>query len=515
MIFYYNRRTFPHLGLAAFLSLTNDSLKNISPHVIQIGKNVVPLDEQNNFRLWWYGNGGVDACFKYYSIHAIILSAMQEKRGQIPKIPSSAFKNKIVFIGSNAPGLLDFRVTPFTSIEKYPGVEIHATMVSNLLQGDILHKEKNAVMFLILITLCLSVAFSMIYFSSVVHTILITVFFACGWIATAFIFFVQSKMWLHIVVPEAGIILTFALSAAYSFATEGKARKQLRTVFSRYLDKSVVAKIESHPEEVELKGSLMKATVFFSDIKDFTATTETMPPIDVMTHLNNYFSLTGEILVNKYKAFLDKYIGDATMAIFSIPIQQPDDAPRACRAALEIQSALARERELHPETPFEITRIGLHTGTLVVGSIGSRHRLEYTAIGDTVNVASRLESVNKLYRTKILLSEETYDIVKDEMFCREIDIVHLKGKGIPTRIYELLSLKKNVPDDLVIFVNDFTKAKEYYFKKDFKQSCEKFSALLQKYPDDGPTNVFFVRCSHYVTTPPPENWDGIFDLTTK
>ena len=224
-------------------------------------------------------------------------------------------------------------------------------------------------MFLILITLCLSVAFSMIYFSSVVHTILITVFFACGWIATAFIFFVQSKMWLHIVVPDAGIILTFALSAAYSLQ-QRKARKQLRTVFSRYLDKSVVAKIESHPEEVELKGSLMKATVFFSDIKDFTATTETMPPIDVMTHLNNYFSLTGEILVNKYKAFLDKYIGDATMAIFSIPIQQPDDAPRACRAALEIQSALARERELHPETPFEITRIGLHTGTLVVG-----HRL--------------------------------------------------------------------------------------------------------------------------------------------
>jgi len=456
-------------------------------------------------------------CFKYYSIHTLIQSAIQEKRGQIPKISSSVFKNKIVLIGSNAPGLLDFRVTPFTFVEKYPGVEIHATMVSNLLQGDILKKGNNALMLGIMFLLCCGVATSMLYFKNVMYTIIITSFFSIGWIAIAFIFFVQSKLWLNIVVPEIGILLTFALSASYSYATEGKARKQLRSIFSRYLDKSVVAEIESHPGDVELKGSIKHATVFFSDIKDFTATTEKMLPMDVMRYLNDYFSLTGEILVNKYKAFLDKYIGDATMAMFGIPISisKEDDALRACLAALEMQSLLFKEKELHPTTPFELTRIGLHTGTLVVGSVGSKHRLEYTAIGDTVNIASRLEGANKLYGTKILLSEETYNLIKNELVCREIDIVHLKGKEKPTHIYELLSTKESVTQETQKLITEFAAAKEFYYKKDFDQSCKIFSVLMQTYPNDSPTKVFYERCKHYLTTPPPADWDGIFNLEIK
>jgi len=514
LVYYFQHQTIPHLGLAAHLTRTNDSVKFLKEKsTLLLNETSVQLDGDGNFLLWWYGPGGSQGSFKYYSIHQLIQSAIQLKRGQQPWVSPDSFKNKTVIIGTNASGLFDFRNTPFTAIEPYPGMEIYATIASNLLQKDFLQQGNRWITFLFIVFFSFGVSYAMFFFRKVTHTMILAVGSGILLVIFAFWAFTTYKMWFEIVSPLFAIAFSFALSASWSYSTEGKARRQLRSMFQRYLDSSVVARIEENPRRVELGGQETNAVVFFSDIERFTSISEQLLPKDVVHHLNEYFTLLVGVLL-EHRAFLDKYYGDSVMAMFGVPIPQEDDALRGCTAALAIQNAL-RERTKQSSAVFTNTRIGLHSGSMLVGNIGSPRRMEYTAIGDTVNVAARLESANKIYGSSILISEPVFQKVHNAMLCRELDMVTLRGKEQPLRIFELLSSKKIASADSQNLIERFNAALVNYRQRQFKTALEQFSVLLSSYPTDVPTQVYIERCKNFIATSPSLDWDGVFELTSK
>ncbi|MBS4028506.1 MAG: CHASE2 domain-containing protein, partial [Ignavibacteriales bacterium] len=268
LLFNFNdERVIPQLGFATYLmTMQQGDAISKKGKQLMVGKNKIPLDKDGNFILWWYGNGGPNQCFQYYSVHTILQSSIFEKRGEPSLLPQNTFQGKYVIIGSNAPGLLDFRPTPFTKDEKYPGMEIYATMLSNLLQKDFLRKEFSWITILIIMLISYSASFTMFHQTRVYKSVLITVGLASVWIAISCYFFSTQKLWLDIVPPIFALATSFAISSSWSYSSEGKARRQLRKTFNRYLDATVVRQLESNPNEAGLGGKEMEATVYFSDI---------------------------------------------------------------------------------------------------------------------------------------------------------------------------------------------------------------------------------------------------------
>jgi len=515
LLFNYNGNTLPHLGFAGYCMQKKQISFNDAAKKILVDSVSVPIDDNGNFLLWWYGKGGPEGCFKnqYYSIQTLLSSALQEQRHHQPIIPSDSFKNKYVIIGTNAPGLLDFRNTPFTQEEPYPGMEIYATMLSNLLQQDFLQKANPVLTLLAILFFSFAISFAMFYFHEVWFSIAVALCSAGIWIYLCCYLFTAHKLWIEIVPPLVAIFSSFALSSVWSYATEGRARRQLRSMFSRYLHPSVVKTIEEHPEKIEREGELRDAVIFFSDIENYTEKAEQLKdePKTLVKNLNEYFSLVADIIFQN-GGFLDKYIGDAVMAMYGIPDKKNDDAYRACRSALEIQDAL-NKLKLRSNNLFSATRFGIHSGKMVIGNIGSKQRIEYTDIGDTVNIASRLEGANKIYHSSILISEEVFLQVHNEIVCREIDTVYLKGKDIATRLYQVIGSAGNVSNEEILFYQQYAEGLRAYEYRLFQNANEIFSKLYAQNSDDTPTKIFLQRTQQLLRNPPADEWKPVHELT--
>ena len=318
-------------------------------------------------------------------------------------------------------GLWDFKPTPFTFLEIYPGVEIQATLLSNLLNNHFVTRTPAwGSILLVLLAAIAAIIFYRIHRVWLASLIVLLLVAAYG--AIAFYLFRWELYWLPLVAPLATVATTYAFAAVTSYAVEGQQRRMLRRAFNRYFSPHVVADILDNSAQVELGGKIIEATAFFSDIKDFTSFAERTAPKELVHFLNQYFSVASDVILRN-EAMLDKYIGDAIMAIFGAPIPRPDNARVACLTALEVQEVLAayhQRPDRDPGMPVFVTRIGLHTGNMVIGNIGSSSRLDYTAIGDTVNVASRLEGVNKVFGTRIIVSETTYEQTADAIAARPL-----------------------------------------------------------------------------------------------
>ncbi|HLX13504.1 MAG TPA: adenylate/guanylate cyclase domain-containing protein [Bacteroidota bacterium] len=515
------KSVFGQLGTSAFFASQQIStITANSTDAVDAGGTEIPL-RAGNFLIDWYGRGGPGGCFKYYSIASLIESANAEEMHDSTLmsspnfLPASTFKDKIVFVGSNAPGLLDLRNTPFTSISSYPGMEIHATLVSNLLQRDFLTRLPAGEIIAFLVLLSFLTTFNFLFNKNVYAVTVITIAVAGLWIGAALWLFSAKTVWLAIVTPEASIAISFLVSAVVSYSTEGKARRQLRDMFSRYLSPVVISEILEKSDTIELGGKEIQGTLFFSDIKDFTSISEKLAPHDLVVLLNEYFSFTTEVILRN-GALLDKYIGDAIMAIFGAPISTNDHAVKACTAALEIQHLLKyNERLNRPDTPHLTTRIGINSGPVVVGNIGSSQRLDFTAIGDTVNLASRLEGLNKMYGTKIIISETTWKETAQVFFARELDVVRVKGKVEPVHIYELMAKKGDPLNGWEKEIDVFHDGLKRYRDRSFAQAKEVFQSILTRYPNDGPSQEYVTRCEGLIVEPPPADWDGVNVLHTK
>jgi len=510
LVYQFKKKFIPYFGLADYMVDKNIPISQLSDVV-----KTIPVSNDGNFLIYWYGKGGTDGVFRYYPFATVVTSALNFQSGAVPPLPPSLFKNKVIIVGGTAPGLWDMRATPFTSLEAYPGMEIHATMLSNLLNDHYLRDMPYWVTSSLIVILALLgaiVFFRIRRLSAAVVTFLVILAFYIG---LTFLVFYNEKLWLPMLTPSMAFISTFAFSAFYSYSTEGRQRRELRRAFNRYLSPAVVSQIVEHSGALELGGNTVEGTVYFSDIKDFTNIAESMQPKELVAYLNEYFSLASDLIL-KRDAMLDKYIGDAIMAIFGAPIPKPDHANLACLTALEIQRSLgAFYKKKSAQTPRFTTRIGLNSGKMIVGNIGSTQRLDYTAIGDTVNLASRLEGVNKYFGTRIIISENVYRLAKDAIEARELDLIRVKGKNVPIRIYELVGEHGTLNENTREFMSLFQEGLQYYRSQKFDQAAHQFESLLNVNPEDGPCTTYVERSKLLAMQKLPENWDGVFTLTTK
>ena len=472
---------------------------------------------QEKHIVYWYGKGGPSGVFPYFSAHSLIHSALKIRQGLPPDVPPRWFADKIVIIGGSAAGLFDFKPTPFTSQEPYPGMEIHATVLSNLLNDHRIREMRPAWPYLL--GLLLSVCGAVLFFGArwIRHSVAAVAALGVLYAVLVLTAFYAASWWIPLVGPEASLWWTVLVSAIVSYGTEGRQKRQLRKAFNRYLSPQVVTEIVENADQIELGGKLIEGTVFFSDIKDFTTISEQHAPRELVGLLNEYLSIATECVLRN-DAMLDKYIGDAVMAIFSAPIPRPDHARIACLTALEVQRTLTDYYRIKSKQAGSVnfqTRIGLNSGNMIVGNIGHTNRLDYTAIVDTVNLASRLEGVNKMFGTKIIISETTLARAADFVRVRELDFLRVKGKHVPIRIYELLAESGRLSEQTEEKIGLFTEGLLAYRSRDFTDAIAKFEAILKTEQTDGPSLAYIERCKRLSLEHLPDDWDGVYTLTTK
>ncbi len=287
--------------------------------------------------------------------------------------------------------------------------------------------------------------------------------------------------------------------------------------FKKYVPADLVRQLIQTGQEAKLGGKKKELSIFFSDIAGFTSISEIMPAEDLMMHLSKYLNELSQIIQNQ-RGTIDKYMGDAIMAFWGAPVEDENHAINACQAALLCQAKLRELNTLWKKNglPLFPTRIGINTGEIIVGNLGSSERLNYTIIGDNVNLASRLEGVNKLYGTQIIVNQTTYEKAKSEFIFRPVDIVAVKGKNESIKIFELIS-KKDSPEVAKYknFSEEFTRAFGAYLNQEWKSALMIFQKLAVEYPTDRVVEIYIKRCKHFENNPPGPNWDGVVRLNIK
>ena len=496
----------PTLGFAAFHRFGAPGPLRFAPGALKVGDLAIPLDGQGQFLLKFRGPS---RSHKRFSAANVIASEARRQHGQPPIYPPADFAGKWVLVGLTAPGLLDLKASPVSAI--YPGVEVHATLLDNLLQGRLspagaplgpVGRDRwcspppwswsSSFSRGLPATLTGFAALALAYLGLVIGA------FHFGW-------------WADPVLPGVALGLSFTLAAAFSYATEGRQKLYIRRMFGQYMSETVINHLLEHPEKLQLGGERRRVTLFFSDLAGFTTISERLSAETVVSLLNDYLSAMTEIILDE-AGTVDKFEGDAIMAFWGAPLDQPDQAARACRAALRQQAAL---QELNRQfaglnLPPLSMRIGLNTGDAIVGNLGSAKRFDYTVIGDTVNLASRLEGVNKFYGSHIMASEATAAECTGTVEFRELDLVAVKGKEKAIRVFEVLGLTGELEPELIKRRQDFAQALELYRQGRFPEAGAAFEAILTENPEDGPARVYRDRCRKFMETPPPADWDTVF-----
>jgi adenylate cyclase len=486
-------------------------------------RSEVPLGPLGSFLLYWYGPGGVDGVFKdqYISIKSLIVSAAQLQLGQEPTIPPSRFKGKTVIVGATAAGLYDLHSTP-VGVEgtsyggggDYPGMEIYATLLSNLYQGHYLQDFSGGWVYLLVLLLsAIGAGLVVVWSGRIGRASAALLGTAVLYLGVTFAAFYYLLWWVPVVAPSLGLVSGFFVTAAVSYAVEGRKRRELRGLFQRYVSPQVVDEVVENPEAMELGGEEVQGTVFFSDIEGFTSVAEQLSPREVVQELNEYFGIATDVVLD-HRAMVDKFIGDAIMAVFGAPVRHEDHAAQACLAALEMNRVLSEHysnSEDSERPPFR-SRIGIHTGRIVVGNIGTERRVDYTAIGDAVNVAARLEAANKQYGTRVLVSDSTYKLAKEAIEVRELDLLRVTGKDEPIRIYEALAPSGALSEKEEHLRDTFERGLEAYRAQRWVQARKAFAEILRAVPDDGPANLYQQRVEERAGESLPASWKGVHEM---
>lgn len=422
-------------------------------------------------------------------------------------------KDKAFIIGATAIGVYDLRVTPFE--KNYPGPETHVTALGNLFAKNFIktHPQESQIMLwsILVLGVCLSVAIAQ---TTAIPGFLIT-FGTLGLVALVDQWLIKKYYVSTMALPMVLILFLYVFLFFYKYLTEERKKKHLRSTFSKYVSPAIVDEILKDPENIELGGKKLRMSVFFSDVRGFTTMSEKLDPRALSDVLTRYLTpMTQIVFANK--GTLDKYMGDALMAFFGAPIQFPDHAKYACRTALQ---SLVKLKEIQKEfksqgLPEIDIGIGINTAEMSVGNMGSDIVRSYTVMGDAVNLASRLEGINKEYGTRIVISQFTHEDVKNEFTARELDWVRVKGKNEPVRIFELVC--EGTPDEVTAnLLQNFNQGFESYHKKDFTGAMAFFKKCLDIRPDDNPAKMYVERCEDFITEPPPQEWDGVYVMKTK
>lgn len=426
------------------------------------------------------------------------------------KIPAAIFKDTIVLIGATASDLHDFLDTPFGLI---PGVEVHANAIETLATGRMLNDtSKGMAIFLILLVVFISGVF-LTWFKKITYIIGTLILIAIIILTTSFVTF-QYGIILPSVYMLIGFILTSAVSLTYQYVSESKEKRFIQKTFQYYLMPEVINEIIKDPTKLSLGGQKKKITILFSDIRGFTSFSEKLSPEELVRMMNEYFTLMSDTIMDN-KGLVDKYIGDAIMAFWGAPVLNDSQSADACMTALTMSKNLKKLNEKWESMgvpPIGIG-IGLNTGQVIVGNMGSEKRFNYTIMGDEVNFGSRLEGLNKTYGTECIISGETQAEIKDDMrfVTRELDNVMVKGKKEPKIIFELITAE--VTQAFQQILPFFKQARAEYTEGNFQQALDIFNTILKIYPDS-PSQTFAERCKYLIENPPTD-WNGVYEFKTK
>jgi len=446
----------------------------------------------------------------FAAIRAVYTDLMKSR-----KKLAAALNGSFCITGLTGTSTTDIGVTPFE--KEYMNVGIHANTANTILTGSFLDN-------------------SPWWYSAIIafiFSILITIFIRnrkpapsviTGFVSTIIIigalagYFVITGTYIPILTPALALFFTVIVLFIFNFFSLEKEKSFLRNAFSHYLSTDVINELISNPDKLNLGGEKKNLTAMFTDIQGFSSISEKLDPTDLVRLLNAYLTAMSNTILD-YRGTIDKYEGDAIISFFGAPVEFAEHAAHACLAAVKMKRVEydLNERFITEKmTPSPLfTRIGINTGQMVVGNMGTPKKMDYTIMGNAVNLASRLEGVNKMYGTGILISEDTFKVSGDAFTVRKLDRVRVVGIQTPVRLYELIEEKSNTDELTRKTLEIFHNGLDLFEEKKWKEAMEVFSSALETVPEDGPSKTYISRCEEYLKNPPKESWDGVFNLTTK
>jgi adenylate cyclase len=476
------------------------TLSRLGVQEVRMGPRQVPVDRFGRLLINYLGGPGI---FPTYSAAAVLEG----------RLPPDALKDKIVLIGATAIAVYDLRVSPFHG--NHPGVEIQATVMDNLVTGRFMrtppYDRAISVMIIVALALILGLALPRLSaFWSFAFTLAVAASFTAG---NYLLFSLGRQLDLFYPLLEIGVInLGFTV---HRFMLEEQERMRIRRTFEAYVAPAVVREILKHPDKMHLGGERRELTILFTDIRGFTTLSENLAPEELVKVLHDFLNPMSNIII-QHSGTIDKYIGDAIMALFGAPLELPDHARLACRTALDMVAAL---RELGGQwaaqgRPQFRIGVGINSGVAAVGNMGSDRLFDYTAIGDNVNLASRLEGLNKYYGTDILLSLATVQGLNGDFILRPVDLVRVKGKGQSLEVYELLG--EGTPDpDLARFLEVYRQGLTLYQEGRWPESAAALEAALGLRPQDVLARRYLLLSQKYQKTPPGPDWTPVTVMSEK
>jgi len=536
----FNGKYFPSLSLQLLRGWFGDDQMKLEVEEygvkgIHVGGRFVPTDEHGMTRINYYGD---DKAFP-------VVSAADLAEGGLPDEKLDALlRGKIVIIGATAIGIYDMRSTPFGVM---PGVFLHASFIQNVIDGIVLKRAGWYLMFdalsIILLGIVLTLAMRRL---SVVGGAVLAVALILGYIWFQRYMFVTESTILYILYPVLSIVMVYGGIAFYKYLVESREKRHVKNAFEHYLSPKVISKIMEDPAKLKLGGDMRNLTASFSDVKDFSGISEKLTPAELVELLNEYLTEMTNIILEK-DGTLDKYIGDAIVSFFGAPLEYEDHAWRACAATILCKKRLTELQEKWGAAgkPMIAARFGLNTGNMLVGNMGSHQRFDYTIMGDEVNLASRLESINKQYGTWICASESTWLAVeavrmshggdgravavvvtqerrehpseyrKAGFEWRELDVIRVVGRKAPVRIFELLDFKGGLSKEKEAWLAAYNEAYGLYTARKFDAAMEAFRAAVKMDSEDAASGKMAARCEGFLKTPPAVDWDGVFTHTSK
>ena len=470
-----------------------------------MGKRRIPVDDRGNTILNFRGPSGTH---KTYSAAAVIQSELRLRNGEAPIIHGTdLFRDRYVFFGFSAPGLYDLRPTPTSGV--YPGVEVHATALDNLLSGDFLRPAPKAFLLALTFFLTLFAGVATARATGITKSLLINGFFLILPIFMAGAAY-RTGFWLPLVVQEIAVAVTLFSAGVIYYTTEGRQKLFIKNAFKQYLSPAVIEELIQHPERLKLGGERRLLSIFFSDLEGFTGISEGLDPEALTNLLNEYLSAMTDI-IHEEGGTVDKYEGDAIIAFWNAPLPQADHAERCVRAALRCQAKLAMMRPALRERVGKDLRmrIGINSGPAVVGNMGSHTRFDYTMLGDAVNLAARLEGINKQFGTYTVISQATLELLNGSVPVREIARVSVVGRKEAVTIFEpMVSGEFSArADDLKIFAGGL----EAFYLGRFAEAEAVFATLADR---DPAARAYITKCRSLIEDP-PEAWNGVWVVTTK
>ena len=468
---------------------------------LRIGKNRIPVNDDMAALIPYRGAQG---SFRYVSATDVMSNTVDK----------TILKNKIVLLGTTAAGLMDLRATPMQNV--YPGVEVHANMVAGILDGNIKQNPAytQGIEFILLLLVGCLLAFSLPNLSPSSATLLTAVCLGL----------LLGSNWLaweagNVALPLAALLVTistlYLFNMAYGFFFESRLKRQLGRLFGLYIPPELVDEMAQNPNSYSLASQSRHMTVLFTDVRDFTSIAEGMAPEQLSLLMNRFLSPMTQA-IHQHRGTIDKYMGDAIMAFWGAPVADNQHATHAVQAALAMTDSLARLQDEFAAQGWPAIRIGigLNSGDMVVGNMGSSFRMAYTVLGDAVNLGSRLEALTKYYAVSIIVSEDTKVLAPDFVY-RELDRVRVKGREKPLAIYEVIGAKAEVGESMLADLQQYQTALDVYRNQDWPQAEALFSILSQAQPLCRLYAIYLERIAYFVANPPAVDCDGVVNFKEK